>query len=62
MLITFYNVVICSLIMFGSVCRGGEISKIGRKKAGHVVERPPLDSFKTLYEKRLYKKTTTNIK
>ena len=50
MLVTFYNAVICSLIMFGSVCRGGEISKIGRKKAGHVVVKP-LDNFKT-YTKR----------
>ena len=27
MLVTFYNAVICSLIMFGSVCKGGNISK-----------------------------------
>ncbi len=44
MLVTFYNAVICSIIMFGSVCRGGSISKLDRgrilkivKKAGHVV-------------------------
>ena len=55
-----YNAVICSIIMFGSVCWGGNISKLDRgrlekivKKAGHVVEKP-LDSFKTLHEKRLY--------
>ena len=70
MLVTFYNAVICSLIMFGSVCWGGNISKFDRgrlekivkkatttttttKKAGEVV-REPLDSFKTLQEKRLY--------
>ena len=47
--------------VFGSVCWGGDISKFDRslekivKKAGHVVGMP-LDSFKTLYEKRLFKK------
>ena len=64
MLVTFYNAVICSIIMFGSVCWGasGNISKLdsGRlekivKKAGHVVEKP-LDSFKISHEKRLYRK------
>ena len=62
MLVTFYNAVICSSIMFGSVCCGGNISNLDRgrlekivKKAGHVVGKP-LDSFKTLHEKRLYRK------
>ncbi|WP_419619893.1 alkylated DNA repair protein domain-containing protein, partial [Thiolapillus sp.] len=62
MLVTFYNAVICSIIVYGSVCWGGNISKFDRgrlekivKKAGHVVGMP-LDSFKTLYEKRLFKK------
>ena len=67
MLVTFYNAVICSIIMFGSVCWGGNISKLDRgrlekivkkkkkEKAGHVVGKP-LDSFKTLHEKRLYRK------
>ena len=48
--------------MFGSVCWGGNISKLNRgrlekivKKVGHV-EGKPLDSFKTLHEKRLYRK------
>ena len=45
--------------MFGSVCRGGNISKLdtGRleKIVVHVAGKP-LDSFKTLYEKRLYRK------
>ena len=43
-IVTFYNAVICSIIMFGSVGRGGNISKLDRgrlekivKKAGHVV-------------------------
>ena len=64
MLVTFYNAVICSIIMFGSVCWGGNISKLDRgrlekivKVAGHVVGKP-LDSFKTLHEKRLYRKLT----
>ena len=62
MLVTFYNAVMCSIIMFGSVCWGGNISKLDRrrfkkivKKAGHVVGKP-LDNFKTLHEKRLYRK------
>ena len=65
MLVTVYNAVICSLIMFGSVCRGRNIShfdkgKLGkmvkkkRKKAGNVVGKP-LECFKTLHEKRLYR-------
>ena len=68
MLVTFYNAVICSLIMFCSVCWGGNISNFDRprwdkmvKKADHVVGTP-LDSFKTLHEKRLYKKANANIK
>ena len=52
MLVTFYNAVICSIIMFGSVCWGGNISKLDRGrlekiviKVGNVVGKP-LDSFK----------------
>ena len=64
MLVTFYNAVICSIIMFGTVCWGGNISKLDRgrlekivkkKKAGHVVGKP-LDNFKILHEKRLHRK------
>ena len=64
MLVTFYNAVICNIIMLGSLCWGGNISKLDRgrlekivkkKKAGHVVGKP-LDSFKTLHEKRWYRK------
>ena len=52
MLVTFYNAVICSIIMFGSVCWGGSTSKLDtgrlekivKKKASHVVGTP-LDSF-----------------
>ena len=32
MLVTFYNAVICSIIMFGSVCWSGNISKLDRGK------------------------------
>ena len=64
MLVTFYNAVIYSIIMFGSVGGGGNISKLARgrrekivqkKRADHGVGKP-LDSFKTLDEKRLYRK------
>ena len=68
MLVTFCKAAICSIIVYGSVCWGGNISKFDRgmlerivKKAGHVVGMP-LDSFKTFYEKRLFKKTNANIK
>ena len=68
MLVTFYNAVICSIITFGSVYWGGNISKLDRgtlekivKKASHVVGKP-LDSFKILHEKRLYRKLIANIK
>ena len=54
--------IICSIIVYGSVCWGGNISKFDRgrlekivKQAGQVVEMP-LDSFTTLCEKRLFKK------
>ena len=54
--------------MFRSVCWGGNISKLDRgtlekivKKTSHVVGKP-LDSFKILHEKRLYRKLIANIK
>ena len=59
MLVTFYNAVICSIIMSGSVCWGGNVSKLDRgrlekivkkekkRKKGHVVGKS-LDSFNTL--------------
>ena len=33
MLISFYNAVICSLIVFDSVCWGGNISKFDRGRS-----------------------------
>ena len=60
MLVTFYNAVICSITVFGSVCWDGNISKLDRRrlekivkeKTGRVVGKP-LDNFKTLHEKKL---------
>ena len=65
MVATVYNVVICSLIMFGSVCCGGNISKFDRGRLEKIVIKgnvagKPLDSFKTLYGKRLLKKPKKN--
>ena len=61
MLVTFDNAVICSIIVYGSVCWGGNISKFVRRRLGKIVKKAgyvvgmPLDSFKTHYEKRLLK-------
>ena len=35
--VTFYNAVICSIIMFGSVCWGGNISKLDRGRLEKIV-------------------------
>ncbi len=37
MLVTFYNAVICSIIMFGSVCWGGNISKLDRGRLEKII-------------------------
>ena len=73
---TFYSAVICSLIVFSSVCLGGNISRFDRgrlekivkekdnnnnNKTGHVLGKP-LDNFKILYEKQTVQKTNGNIK
>ena len=76
MLVTFYNALICSFIMFGSLCWGGNSSKFDnwrlekvvkkeeekkkKKKASHVLGKPR-GSFKTLHEKKL-QKFNANIK
>ena len=39
MLVTFYNAVICSMIMFGSVCWGGNISKLDRGRLKKIVKK-----------------------
>ena len=39
MLVTFYNAVICIIIMFGSVCWGGNISKFDRGKLEKIVKQ-----------------------
>ena len=42
MLVTFYNAVMCSIIMFGSVCWGGNISKLEEtvQKTNANIKRP----------------------
>ena len=39
MLVTFYNAVICSIIMFGSVWWGGNISKLDRGRLEKNVKK-----------------------
>jgi len=39
MLVTFYNAVICSSIMFGCVCWGGNISKLDRGRLENMVKK-----------------------
>ena len=39
MLVTFYNAVICSLIMFGSVYWGGNILKFDRGSLDKIVKK-----------------------
>ena len=39
MLVTFYNAVICSIITFGSVCWGGNISKLDRGRLKKIVKK-----------------------
>ena len=39
LLVTFYNAVICSIIMFGSVCWGGNISKLDRGRLEKIVKK-----------------------
>ena len=39
MLVTFYNAVICSSIMFGSVCWGGNTSKLDRGRLEKIVKK-----------------------
>ena len=39
MLVTFYNAVICSIIVFGSVCWVGNISKFDRGRSEWIVKK-----------------------
>ena len=62
-LATFYNAVICSIIVYGSVCFGGNISKFDRgrleKIAGKKKQVKLWECHWTVlrhYEKRLFKK------
>ena len=61
MLITFYNAVIRSIIMYGSVCWGGNISKLDRGRWEKIIKKQVMlwESHWTvlrLHEKRLYRK------
>ena len=55
-----YNAVICSIVMFGSVCWDGNISKLDRGRLEKIVKQSrsccgkATDIFK--HEKRLYRK------
>ena len=39
MLVTFYNAVMCSIVTFGSVCWGGNISKLDRGRLEKIVKK-----------------------
>ena len=39
MLVTFYNAVICNIIVYRSVCWGGNISKFGRERLEKNVKK-----------------------
>ena len=65
---TSYNAAICTLIMFRSVCWGGNISKHDRgrlekigNKASRIIGRP-LDTFEAFYDKRLIRKNDSHTK
>ena len=58
MLVTFYNAVMCSIIVYGSVCWGGNISKFdrGRFDRGRLVMLWEYHwTVLRHYEKRLFK-------
>ena len=58
MLVTFHNAVICNIIVYGSVCWGGNISKfdIGRFDRGRLVMLWEYHwTVLRHYEKRLFK-------
>ena len=39
LLVTFHNAVICSIIVFGSVCLGENISKFVRRRLENIVKK-----------------------
>ena len=60
----FYSSVVCSVLTFGLSCWGGNLNKFDRgrvdritRRAGRVVGKE-LDSFDTLYRKRISDKLT----
>ena len=68
MLVTFYNAVIRSIIMFGSVCWGGNISNLDRGRLEKIVKKKQVMLWEShwtvlrLYTKRDVQKTNANIK
>ena len=55
-LVTFYNAVVCSIIMFGSVCWCGNISKLDKGRLKKIVKKAVMlwESHSTVL--RLYTK------
>ena len=54
MLVTFYNAVICSIIMFGSVCWSGNISKLDRGKLEKTQKKEEKKKTKKEEKKRSF--------
>ena len=50
MLVTFYNAVICSIIMFRFVCWGGNISKLNRGRLENIVKKTKTKKQVMLWE------------
>ena len=60
-LVTLYNTVICSSIMFGSACWGGHISKLDKGRLEKIVKKKEKKKLVMLWEShwtvlRLYTK------
>ena len=71
MFVTFYNAVICSIIMSGSVCWGGNVSKLDRGRLEMIVKKErkkkrsccgKATGVLILYTNRAVQKTNANIK
>ena len=63
MLVTFYNAVICSIIAFGSVCWGGNISQFDRGRLEKILKKKQVMLWECHWtvlrhsmKKRLFKK------
>ena len=68
MLVTFYNAVICSIIMFGSIFWGGSISKLDRGRLEKIIKKQFLlweshwAVLRLYTRKETVQKTNANIK